>query len=196
MIKFDKAGVGYNKNEGRTTGMTLLKLILFIAFIAIISLIFLGPTLRHMEKKKALSYRMEVLYSSLCKYAELHNGQLPNADTWCDELIEVDKNISKDTFRKGGSDDTNSCHIAFNNNLSNTRLSDLSPNTVILFGAEGNWNLNGSEEQIIEARSIPYLLANGTAIICWLEGKIYKSNQSTENKLNWKQNTPSKPDEM
>ena len=185
-----KTSVDYDKYGKRATGVTLLELVLLIVFIAVIFLMFLGPLSRHLEKKKTLSYRMEVLYSSLCKYAESHNGQLPSADSWCDELIKVDEKISKDSFRRGDSDSINSYHISFNNNLSNIRLSDLLPNTVILFGAEGKWNLNGSEEMIVEAKSIPYLVTNGTVIICWRKGKIYKSNQSTEKKLCWEANIP------
>ena len=40
-------------------------------------------------------------------------------------------------------------------------MSELTPNTIILFGVNGRWNLNGSEELIEETRRISYLLANG-----------------------------------
>ena len=175
---------GMNRRALTIVGLTLL-----LVFILMLCVFFSVPVRRHFEKRKTLTYRMEVLYETLFEYTKSHDGRLPTANSWCDELVQFDKTISKKIFKSGWVDNSYPCHIAFNKNVSNAQLSGLPRNTILLFAAEGKWNLSGSEEQIVDAKGIQYLLANGIAIICWREANVYKSNQSTEKKLNWQSNT-------
>ena len=62
-------------------------------------------------------------------------------------------------------------------------LSGLPQNTILLFGAEGKWNLNGTEELIIDIKNIPYLLADGrTRYSSRIDGK-------DEIHMNWNKHT-------
>jgi hypothetical protein len=121
-----------------------------------------GTPIRYrLAKKKMLSYRMERVYETLRGYAEAHDGRLPPAERWCDELMEYDVTLSKDIFRDGFNEDEYLCHMAFNPKVSGSVLSGLHSRTIILFGAKGDWNLNGWDELLTETVLRPYLLANG-----------------------------------
>jgi hypothetical protein len=79
------------------------------------------------------------------QYAKVHEGCLPAADKWCDLLMESDPSLSRRIFEcpteKGGV-----CSYAFNRKLDRLRLMDLPNDVVLLFEADGGWNLSGGQE--------------------------------------------------
>lgn len=79
------------------------------------------------------------------RYAREHDGHLPVADQWCDLLMESDKSLTEDDF-KHPMRLNRACNFAFNKNLSGLNLEDIAGNTVLLFEADGDWNLNGTAE--------------------------------------------------
>ena len=169
---------------------SLLEVVLLVVIVFIVCIIFSVPVRRHFEEKKTSLYRMGVLHEVLCDYAKAHNGQLPPAEVWCDELMKFDKTISKEMFRDGHDSDTSPCHISFNTNMSNAKLNSLSSKTVILFGARGAWNLNGSEVLVKDIATTPILYANGITLYCCKENGAYRGiggDSINQYELEWQQ---------
>ena len=135
-------------------------------------------------------YNLELLGKELIRYAK-DNDCLPVADKWCDELMEHNPELSKENFMhpqhpklpkenykftppdnlRDIFDFKGQCQFAFNKNLSGVKLSDVSQNTVLLFEADGGWNLNGTEELLKtryrEKGCIAVLLVNQTVSNYW-----------------------------
>jgi hypothetical protein len=100
-------------------------------------------------KKWHIEYRMEKICKSMRQYAKAHNGHLPSTETWCDDLLAFDKNLSRDDFvhpSRVKLELKGPCHIAMNQNLSEAKLEELAPKTVLLFPADGDWNVSGGKE--------------------------------------------------
>ena len=93
------------------------------------------------EAEKAFSgeYNLRLLGMELTKYAKDHDGYLPVADKWCDQLMIHNKNLTKENFIHPMFDDPKlnlkgECHFAFNKNLSRMKLSDLPDDVVFCSG--------------------------------------------------------------
>jgi len=100
-------------------------------------------------KNEIGDYNLKLLGDSLIKYAKDNSGCLPDAAHWCDSLMKHNKELTKENFKhpnpkvfqlKG------ECHFAFNKNLSGMQLGDIPGDVVLLFEADGGWNLNGAAE--------------------------------------------------
>ena len=118
--------------------------------------------LRHRE------YTLKGPGDVLLKYAKTNDGILPSSDNWCDELKGFDFKLASDSFDTKGRIDPH-CTVAFNNNLSRVNLNKLSLNTVLLFEADGPWNLSGGPELF-------YALSEDTefAFVFLADGNTYK----------------------
>ncbi|MCK4830664.1 hypothetical protein KA005_83900 [bacterium] len=93
-------------------------------------------------------YNLELLSRELIKYTEDNDGYLPMADQWCDLLMGHNSNLTRENFRHPKPElfELNGeCHFAFNKNLSGLRLSDVPGDVVLVFEADGDWNLSGTE---------------------------------------------------
>lgn len=139
---------------------------------------------------------LETLDKALRNY-ERNNGHLPDANSWCDSLLEYDSALSEKSFIHPGAkvmELKGECHFAFNKNLSGVKLSDAASDTVLLFWADGAWNLNGGVE-LLEPEvnnNLGYMfitLANETTAIYHYKSKgytiIHSKYNSKPKKLNW-----------
>ena len=94
-------------------------------------------------------YNLRLLGNTLTEYAKSNSGYLPNAEKWCDLLMEQNGNLTRANFKHPKSERRGlkeECHFAFNRNLSGMRLTDIHDNVVLIFEADGDWNLNGAAE--------------------------------------------------
>lgn len=139
---------------------------------------------------------LEVLDKALRNYERTY-GRLPEADRWCDILLEYDSTLSKESFLHPGAKVMTlkgQCHFAFNKNLSGLKLSDVASDTTFLFWADGPWNLNGGAEllepEISKYGFIFMTLAKGKTVTYSYNRKSYTEHNSKYNpkpkKLNWK----------
>jgi len=146
------------------------------------------------------AHNLQILSDAIFNYAEANGGVLPNADSWCDQLIEFDDNLSKENFRHpqaGRYGFVGQCQFGFNKNISGMQLRDIPDNVVLLIEADGQWNLSGAED-LIETRrrnqfeSILVILADSTSVSCMLTGdsiRVYSSGwQPVADQLRWKGN--------
>ncbi|HUW20597.1 MAG TPA: hypothetical protein VMW16_14970 [Sedimentisphaerales bacterium] len=139
-----------------------------------------SAAVKRYERKKEWTglYNLELLGKELRKYAEAHGGCLPVADQWCDSLIENNPELTKDNFRHpqpeilaGMFEFKGACQFAFNRNLSGLRLGDVRYDVVLIFEADGEWNLNGTGELLKtryrEKGCIAILFADQTIADYW-----------------------------
>lgn len=117
------------------------------------------------EKKYTNLYNMKLLHKAMKEYAQDHNGVLPDANTWCDDLMNQAPTLTAENFRFPDPDFLElqgECHIAFNSNLSGRLLAEIPGGVVLLFEADGAWNLNGTWSLL----SLPYGEAKFSSIKC------------------------------
>lgn len=105
----------------------------------------------HISQNETCRANLSKLGTLVIAYAEDHDGYFPAADRWCDLLLEYNKDLSKDTF-KCPTTKKGICHYAFNKNLDGLRLSDVHEDVVMLYEADGNWNLFGGQELLTKTR--------------------------------------------
>ena len=96
-------------------------------------------------RAKAGEAHLRQLGRAIIDYTKDHDGSLPPANQWSDLLLEHNKSLSKDTF-KNPNRPNGICNFTFNKNLDGLSLSDVPGNTILLFEADGDWNLNGAAE--------------------------------------------------
>lgn len=112
---------------------------------------FIGaPARKAREKANMGTYNLRVLGKALKGYAQRHNGLLPDANSWCDQLLaDEELGLTSENFCHPKKQDLGfkgKCQFAFNRNLSGKRLADIPGDVVLIFEADGDWNLNGSSE--------------------------------------------------
>lgn len=95
---------------------------------------------------------MTLLAQEIIDYAMAHNGRLSSADNWCDVIIEQSKKITKTTFKNPGIE-KGICNFAFNRNLSGLDINSVPVDVIILFEANGEWNLNGDMELLKDTQT-------------------------------------------
>ncbi len=81
--------------------------------------------------------------SQFKEYAKSHDGKLPEAENWCDEFRNLDKDEEYDNFMFGRSER----QIGFGINKSAAKLRENVPDDMVLFfECEAGWNVSGSPE--------------------------------------------------
>lgn len=125
-------------------------------------------------KSKVEFYNLKVLGEELIKYAETNSDCLPSAENWCDLLLENNAELSREIFKHQGYnflEYEGDCQIAFNKNLSEIKLNDIPDDVILLFWADGPWNLTGTSELLktryIEHGSVALLFADQTVKKYW-----------------------------
>ncbi|MCD4831139.1 MAG: hypothetical protein K8R02_04940 [Anaerohalosphaeraceae bacterium] len=112
---------------------------------------FLGvPARQAREKANSGTYNLRILGESFKEYTKKHDGYLPEANSWCDQLL-ADKGLSLavENFHHPKAKELGldgKCHFTFNENLSGRKLSEISDNVVLLFEADGDWNFSGGSK--------------------------------------------------
>jgi hypothetical protein len=147
------------------------------------------------EKTNTAKYNLRLLGDEMVKYAESNSGHLPDANQWCDSLMRYDKSLTKQNFKHPRRKEYD-CNIAFNKYLSGLKLSEIPKDAVLLFEADGGWNLSGDVDLFEKRRKeqkdyFSYiLLANGDIETYRFEEKGYRPFNPTRiefiKPLRWK----------
>jgi len=144
------------------------------------------------DKTTRPTYNLRQLGRAISRYAEDHDGYLPAASKWCDLLMEYDPNLSKSSFKHPLIKDWD-CNFAFNKNLDGLRLDDIPGDVVLLFEADGDWNLDGGPKLLETRRTehgyIKVLFADQTIRNYWFDKEavtfINKDLSFTDKPLRW-----------
>lgn len=131
---------------------------------------------RRAKKMKEVSpyYNLKKLGDALIQYAEDNSGYLPSAENWCDSLLKENPKLTRENFKHPQADYLGlrgDCQFAFNKKLSGMKLSDISDDVVLIFEADGDWNLNGTDELFKKRYDVEGCIAllyiNGTKRDYW-----------------------------
>jgi hypothetical protein len=122
-------------------GIALSLLALYPVLISSLSLITRPIAARIMcqQHKSELGIAMK-------HYAKAHEGRLPDAQQWCDSLLQ-DSNVPESFFKCPfvQKKDVRS-NYAMNSKLDNLVLANVNPKTVLLFDSKPGWNQSGGPE--------------------------------------------------
>ena len=123
--------------------------------------------------------RMHILAKTMMVYGGDYEGRYPQADKWCDLLIELDYVSQKKAFIcphavKNGDDGP--CHFALNPDAN----ASSSPDTVLLFPTKGGWNQSGGPEILITENH------QNECFIVFVGGATFVINKEELSKLKWK----------
>jgi hypothetical protein len=148
---------------------------------------FMSPNVREENKKKYTAlYNMELLAKELKIYAQDHNGHLPDANNWCDVLMKQNPSLTVENFRHPTPDLLKlkgKCHIAFNKALDGKLFNDVSKDTILLFEADGDWNLNGTTD-ILNSRynerdCVRIVFVDGSTANYWFDKQAIRKYKNT-----------------
>jgi hypothetical protein len=124
---------------------------------------------------------LQVLSESLTRYASVHDGCLPDPNTWCDALLAFDKTLSRENFVHPKAAEFGMkgiCQFGLNRAVGEKQLAKLPRNQVLIFEADGIWNLNGGPELLRsryrEHNHITIILVDGTQIMYEFDMDGYK----------------------
>jgi prepilin-type processing-associated H-X9-DG protein len=111
-------------------------------------------------------------------YASDNKDHFPEASTWCDALQAYLGGGRPFKCPAGHSGDQ--CDYAFNTNLAGIQITNYSPNTVLIFEAEGGWNNSGDQDAILRRPR------HGRAIgVAFTDGHIEQVSEARLRQLRW-----------
>jgi hypothetical protein len=111
-------------------------------------------------------------------YANDHQDKFPNAKTWCDDLQEIVGNPK--TYKAPNDQNPGRCSYAYNERLSGMEESKISPQTVLFFEADGDWNLSGGPDLLLTRPRSGNLYVIGFA-----DGSVQQLQASRIRSLRW-----------
>lgn len=172
-------------SNGRLQGRSEAKVALAISLVIILLAALLYPVLRDptAKAKQAICLsNMKQLGYAMFLYAEKHDGRLPNASAWVDELVPYQGNGWG--YRCPKNPDKGISY-AFNSRLDGLKLDDIkSPDdTVMLFESRTGRNRHGGPELFPDEPRHP-----GGCNILFVSGRAKWIEKSELGKLNWSPN--------
>ena len=119
-------------------------------------------------------------------YTDAHDGHLPPADKWCDLLMKH-YGLSEKFFRCPGAK-AGTCGYAFNKNLDGLHLyRDVRKHAevVLVFDADGGWNLSGGEE-LLKMRHRGMKKKNCNLLFADFSVRSYDEEEFENEPVRWK----------
>lgn len=130
-------------------------------------------------------YTVKKLGEALVKYAKAYRGNLPLSDNWCGKIDSFDPKLVSGSFDAKARLEPH-CTVAFNKNLNGANLQSLTLDTVLLFEADGPWNLSGGVE-LLKTQAKTQADEKEFAFVFLADGGTYKyffSQDKVKNKSN------------
>ncbi len=165
--------ISKKSNKLRGVSYCLIAILIFLPCLTFIGVSEICiKTRRYVEQIYTGIPKLRILSSALKSYADNHNGLLPDANSWCDELLRSDPNLTRETFKnpnpKMGDAE---CGFAFNENLSGKPIAGIPKKVVLLFEACGPWNLSGNqdllEQQEAKSRYVKIVFVDSNMADYW-----------------------------
>jgi hypothetical protein len=111
----------------------------------------------------------QIIFKAFEDYASDNSGKLPEAEKWCDLIINY---VEPEVFYCPRASDVR-CSYAFNEKLKGLNFADLTDDRVLLFETDGGWNqIGGPELCSIENHGQAgsnILFCNGHVKLIWVD---------------------------
>lgn len=142
--------VGFFRKDSKVGVYAILSVIIGGLVTLFMLLFFFTLKIRLYTNTYTNKYNLKLLGSAVIEYSKDNNGCLPHAQKWCDLLVQHQPDLPKYTFTNRRKKPGKS-YFAFNKNLDGLRIADVPGDVVLLFEADGDWNLAGGSE-LLETR--------------------------------------------
>ena len=119
-----------------------------VGIVLIFIVIALSVLIARWTESKQLSAcqaNLNKLSKAVWKYSVYNEQKLPTAEKWCD-LVSRYLIASPDKVLRCPAAEGGRCNYAFNENVSEMKLSDVPSDVVLIFESEPNWNSAGGPE--------------------------------------------------
>ena len=110
-------------------------------------------------------------------YAVDHNDQLPPAATWCDA---IQSNVGSPKVFQCPSEPGRRCAYAFNAKLDGKKVSEIDPQTVVLFESDTGWNGTGGADSLK-----PHKHSTSRVNVALADGAVMQIQRSQLGTLRW-----------
>ena len=110
-------------------------------------------------------------------YSVDHNDQLPPAATWCDA---IQSNVGSPSVFQCPSEPGRRCAYAFNAKLDGKKVSEIDPQTVVLFESDAGWNGTGGADSLK-----PHKHSTGRVNVALADGAVMQIQLSQLGTLRW-----------
>ena len=110
-------------------------------------------------------------------YAVDHNDQLPPSATWCDA---IQSNIDSPKVFQCPSEPGRRCAYAFNAKLDGKKVSEIDPQTVVLFESDAGWNGTGGGDSLK-----PHKHSTSRVNVALADGAVMQIQRSQLGTLRW-----------
>ena len=154
---------------------------IFVFMIPIFAAMLLPALAQAKQKAQVINCmsNVKVLSSALLQYADGNqNHHYPAATNWCD-AIQSNVGISK-VFQCPADFSGGRCSYAFNTRLSGAEEGKVDPRTVMIFEADGGWNIAGGRELLLAKSRHRHLIVVGFA-----DGSVEQVRESQLSQLRW-----------
>jgi prepilin-type processing-associated H-X9-DG protein len=112
-------------------------------------------------------------------YADNKQNHYPPATNWCDVLLQVDASLTN-SFHCPADSSRSRCSYAFNAQLSGADAGKVDPNTVMIFEANGGWNVSGGKELLLANPRHGHVI-----IVSFADGHVEQVPESQQAQLRW-----------
>jgi hypothetical protein len=151
---------GQLRGTGWAIAGTVLSGSMLLLAIPTVAGLFVVPMLK--ERQRMAEFHclenMRQLNSTLQTFATSNEGRLPNAATWCDQLIQASLMAPGSSAFRCPTQSGGLCDYAFNEHLSGLDLNKVPKDTVLLFESDMGWNGRGDVKNIASSRHGMYFI--------------------------------------
>jgi len=170
-IKAVRRSEGLLAGEGMATGALSMSAVGFIAFL--LSTQFGGWADAKAERSRGQCVEnLEILHQALTTYAERNDGKLPPLKNWCGAILGMAQELQQSPdyhgsmFQCPSSLESFESSYALNAEVEGKKLTDLPPQTVLLFEITGGWNVIGGPDSLLEKHR------HKGPLVCLVNGRV------------------------
>lgn len=170
-----------------------ISLIIFLTVIVII--ILLTPAINiwgtYPERSRfSCESKLKTLYNAFIEYSKIHEGVLPDGNSWCDDILNYLKGSDENKMQmyvciSDRLSDAKTCSYSMNQNLSNKLLAQVPGDVILLYESNDGWNSSGGSEKITFANH-DHLLEQKKCGVLFANGKVLHVYEKDLNNLRWK----------
>lgn len=154
--------------------------VMFFVSIPFLAALFLPALAAAKYKAQTINCvnNMKQLRLAVRIYSNDHDDKFPNAATWCDDIQTLSG--SPNNFQCNAGDPSHPSHYGYNARLSGLDEGKINPQTVMLFEADGGWNISGGPEALKRPSR-----HHRTYVVAFADGSVRQVFESNLGSLRW-----------